>query len=143
MRGTANRRGSPEAVAKRRAARKFNDVALGAGAASGRLDGRTEKRRQRLLKEVAQGHVRGVELKPVDVLLRLQELLGLGETIATLRKTMKARKVAPLEGERVEQALMQLHEAYAFPTEIYRFIGVSDDTLRSAGVLVSPKARRR
>ena len=77
MRST-NKRGSPEAVAKRRAARKFNDIALGAGASSTRLDGRTEKRRQRLLKEVTAGSVRGATLKPVDMLLRLQELLTLG-----------------------------------------------------------------
>lgn len=140
---TTNKRGSPEAVAKRRAARKFNDIALGAGSASGRLDGRTEKRRQRLLKEVMDGQVRGFELKPVDMLLRLQELLDLGETLASLRKSLKARKVLPLAGEAVEKALWQLHQAYAFPPEIYRFIGVQDETLRAAGVLVSSKSRRR
>lgn len=140
---SSNKRGSPEAVAKRRAARKFNDIALGAGTATGRLDGRTEKRRQRLLKEVTSGAVRGIPLKPVDTLLRLQELLDLGETIASIRKAMKTRKVATLEGAAVVKALQQLHEAYAFPAEIYRFIGVQDETLRAAGVLVSPKGRRR
>ena len=38
-----NRRGSPEAIEKRRAARVFNDVLGGRGTASQKLDGRTEK----------------------------------------------------------------------------------------------------
>src|ERR1700722_14776112 len=54
-----NRRGSPEAIEKRRAARLFNDVLGGRGASAQKLDGRTEKRRQRLLKELADGMARG------------------------------------------------------------------------------------
>src|SRR6476620_5391427 len=86
-----NRRGSPEAIEKRRAARMFNDV-LGGNAAGGRLDGRTEKRRQRLLQELESGLARGSrELKPLDVLSRVQELLELGEPLASIRKVAKIR----------------------------------------------------
>src|SRR5260370_22291768 len=68
-----NRRGSPEAIEKRRVARVFNDILGGRGAAAHKLDGRTEKRRQRLLKELEAGKARGSrELKPLDVLQRVR-----------------------------------------------------------------------
>ena len=139
----SSKRGSPEAVAKRRAARKFNDVALSSGSAHSRLDGRTEKRRQRLLKEVGDGEVRGIALKPVDLLLRLAELLTLGETLASLRKVTKARKVPTLSGESVERALGDLHAAYRFEPELYRFIGFDPATLKAAGVLGTGSSKRR
>src|SRR4029079_1346699 len=82
-----NRRGSPEAIEKRRVARVFNDILGGRGAAAHKLDGRTEKRRQRLLKELEAGKARGSrELKPLDVLQRVQELMDLGETVSSIRK---------------------------------------------------------
>jgi len=63
-----NRRGSPEAIEKRRVARVFNDILGGRGASAHKLDGRTEKRRQRLLKELEAGCARGTrELKPLDL----------------------------------------------------------------------------
>src|SRR5512146_414104 len=63
-----NRRGSPEAIEKRRVARVFNDVLGGRLASAHKLDGRTEKRRQRLLAELEAGKARGSrELKPLDV----------------------------------------------------------------------------
>src|SRR5947209_16475655 len=89
----SNRRGSPEAIEKRRAARLFNDVLGGRGAAAQKLDGRTEKRRQRLLKELEDGMARGArELKPLDVLQRVQELMDLGEPLSSIRKVAKIRK---------------------------------------------------
>ena len=91
----ANRRGSPEAIEKRRAARFFNDVLGGRSSAVNRLDGRTQKRRQRLLKELETGKARGTrDLKPLDVLLRVQELLELGEGVSALRKVVKVKKMA-------------------------------------------------
>ncbi len=54
-----NRRGSPEAIEKRRAARLFNDILGGRSAGAKKLDGRTEKRRQRLLRELEAGTARG------------------------------------------------------------------------------------
>lgn len=144
----ANRRGSPEAIEKRRAARFFNDI-LGGGAGSGRLDGRTEKRRQRLLAELEAGATRGGrELKPLDVLSHVNELLVLGEPLASIRKVAKARKGHGL-GDEVVTAVSRLHKAYGFRLEVYRFVGIDDDTLREAGVLGraeekgAAKARRR
>lgn len=132
----ANRRGSPEAIEKRRAARMFNDV-LGGTASSGRLDGRTEKRRQRLLQELESGLARGSrELKPLDVLSRVQELLELGEPLSSIRKVAKVRKlgVAP---ELVTDVVTRLHKAYGFRPEAYRFVGIGEDILRAAGVFGS------
>ena len=138
-----NRRGSPEAIEKRRAARLFNDVLGGRGAASQKLDGRTEKRRQRLLKELADGTARGArELKPLDVLQRVQELLELGEPLSAIRKVAKPRKTSLAE-ETIVTVVQRLHEAYGFRPETYRFLGIGDEVLRVAGVLEGEAKRGR
>jgi len=139
-----NRRGSPEAIEKRRVARLFNDVLGGRGAGVRKHDDRTEKRRQRLLRELESGKVRGAhELKPLDVLVRVNELLGLGEPLRSIRKVAKVRKneVPP---EEVVEVVGRLHRAYAFRPECYRFVGLSDEVLRLAGVVsAEPKKRQR
>lgn len=130
-----NRRGSPEAIEKRRVARVFNDILAGSGSASSKLDGRTEKRRQRLLKELELGKARGTkELKPLDVLQRVQELMDLGETLGTIRKVAKVKKnmVAP---DAIVGVVERLHKAYNFRPEVYRFVGIGEEVLRDAGVL--------
>lgn len=122
-------------------ARVFNDL-LGAGATSNRLDGRTEKRRQRLLKELEEGKARGLhELKPLDVLQRVQELLELGETLTAIRKVTKVKKSAA-QPEVVVELVARLHRAYSFRPEVYRFVGIGEDVLRSAGVLGDLKRGR-
>ncbi|GAB5544463.1 MAG: hypothetical protein RLO52_18850 [Sandaracinaceae bacterium] len=80
---TENRRGSREAVAKRRVARALNQ--LFERKAHGVRDGRTEKRRRRLLKELKQGRS-GQPLQPSDVVSHASELLALGETLGSIRK---------------------------------------------------------
>jgi hypothetical protein len=163
-----NRRGSAEAIEKRRAARLFNDVLGGGRASAGKLDGRTEKRRQRLLRELelgtqaqvgtaggashsspgsASGSARSPrELKPLDVLQRVQQLLDLGEPLASIRKAVKVKKPQPA-ADGVIDVVERLHKAYSFRPEVYRFVGIGEDVLRSAGVLESERhgdrARRR
>lgn len=130
-----NRRGSPEAIEKRRVARVFNDILGGSGSAAGKLDGRTEKRRQRLLKELEAGKARGSrELKPLDVLQRVQELMDLGEPLGSIRKVAKVKKntVAP---DAIVGVVERLHKAYNFRPEVYRFVGIGEDVLRDAGVI--------
>lgn len=130
-----NRRGSPEAIEKRRVARVFNDILGGRGAAAHKLDGRTERRRQRLLKELEAGKARGArELKPLDVLQRVQELMDLGEPLSSIRKVTKVRKqsVAP---DSIVGVVERLHRAYSFRPEVYRFVGIGEEVLREAGVL--------
>src|SRR5579871_1192002 len=113
----ANRRGSPEAIEKRRAARLFNDVLGGRGSAAQKLDGRTEKRRQRLLKELEDGKARGQhELKPLDVLQRVQELMDLGEPLSSIRKVARVRKTN-LPPDSIVSVVQRLHAAYGFRPE--------------------------
>ena len=138
-----NRRGSPEAIEKRRAARLFNDVLGGRGLGAHKLDGRTEKRRQRLLRELEAGTARGSrELKPLDVLQHVQELMDLGEPLSSIRKVAKVRKSAVLPESMVE-VVERLHKAYNFRPEAYRFVGVGDEVLRHAGVLDADPASKK
>lgn len=138
-----NRRGSPEAIEKRRVARVFNDILGGHGAASHKLDGRTEKRRQRLLKELEAGKARGSrELKPLDVLQRVQELMDLGEPLSSIRKVAKVKKPA-VTPEAIVGVVERLHRAYSFRPEVYRFVGIGEDVLREAGVLTEGAKRGR
>jgi hypothetical protein len=129
-----NRRGIPEVVEKRAAARQFNEALLGK-----RADGRTERRRKRLLSELTHGSARGGkrELKPIDVLSRVKELLDLGEPLAAIRK---ARPAAPAVEPTPEilAGIRRLHEAYAFPVEAYAFVGIDEAALRAAGVIEGP-----
>ncbi|MCL2447324.1 MAG: hypothetical protein FWD17_00100 [Polyangiaceae bacterium] len=136
-----NRRGSPEAIEKRRAARLFNDVLGGRGAGAHKRDGRTEKRRQRLMRELESGKVRGArELKPLDVLVRVHELMELGEPLRSIRRVAKVRKAA-VPAEEMIDVVSRLHKAYGFRPECYRFVGVGEDVLRSAGVLGAEGSR--
>jgi len=136
-----NRRGSPEAIEKRRVARLFNDI-VGGGLGAHKRDGRTEKRRQRLLRELENGQARGArELKPLDVLHRVHELLGLGEPLSSIRKIAKVRK-GTVPPEEMVDLVSRLHKAYGFRPECYRFVGVGDDVLRSAGILAADAPRR-
>jgi hypothetical protein len=133
-----NRRGSPEAVEKRRAARLFNKAVLG-DQAGGAPDGRTERRRRRLLEELAAGASRGGKrgLKPIDVLSRAAELLSLGEPLASIRKACP--RVRPVETTpEIVEGLRRIHQAYEFPAQVYALVGLDADALRRAGIVVDP-----
>jgi hypothetical protein len=128
----ATRRGDPEVVAKRRAARLFNDVVL--GRRPGASDGRTERRRRRLLEELSSGTSRaGRALTPIDVLTRVQQLLELGAPLAEIRRACPPPASPPPTPELVER-LRLLQEAYGFTPEVYTFIGLRGATLRKAGI---------
>jgi hypothetical protein len=125
------RRGSSEAIAKRRAARAFNELLAGGS----KRDGRTEKKRQRLLAELKEGTSRSGKraLKPIDVLLRVQTLLELGETVASLRKVCRPVRVVDLDRDAIA-LLRRLHSAYGFRIEAYQFVGIDDALLGRAGI---------
>ncbi len=127
-----DRRASPEAVAKRRAARLFNEVIAGPSPRPG--DGRTERRRRRLLEELAQGVTRkGQDLKPIDVLLRAQALLDLGEPLASIIGARPAP--APVKiTEALVDGVRRLHAAYVFSPDVYQLVGIDEETLLLAGV---------
>lgn len=138
----ATGRASVEAVEKRRAARHFNDVLLG-GSRPSRLDGRTEKRRLRLLEELRLGTARSgaKELKPIDILLRVQDLLDLGEPIASLKKACKPARPVPVS-DQVVDGVRTLHRAYGFAPEAYQFVGIDEATLKKAGVRLANQLAR-
>lgn len=97
-------------------------------------DGRTERKRRRLLQEFAEGRTAsGAPLKPIDVLLHAQALLDLGEALATLEEARPAPEALPATEELCER-VRALHAAYALRREVYRFVGVGDVTLARAGV---------
>lgn len=126
-------RASKQAIMKRRAARHFNDVLLGSTGSA--LDGRTAKRRARILAELKAGASRAAKrpLKPIDVLLRVQSLIDLGEPLASIRKAIGAVKSAPRTTE-LEEGLRSLHEAYGFAPDAYTFVGIDEATLRKVGI---------
>lgn len=131
-------------VEKRRAARAFNEALLGGGAGAALVDGRTERRRRRLLEELSQGTIRGGkrELKPIEVLSRVQELLDLGEPLASIRKACP--KPRPVEATpEIVEGIRRIHEAYTFPPEAYTFVGLDASTLRKAGVIATKRAAAR
>jgi hypothetical protein len=121
----------------------FNDV-LGGRTSAGKLDGRTEKRRQRLLQELETGKTRGArDLKPLDVLQHVQELLELGEPLSSIRKVAKVKK-STVPPDAILGVVERLHKAYGFRPEAYRFVGIGEDVLQEAGVLGkgAPSARK-
>jgi hypothetical protein len=138
-----NRRGSPEAIAKRRAARQLNELL---GAAAPARDGRTEARRRRLLAELEAGKTRsGRALKPIDTLTRVHELLELHEPLASIRKVCRPPRATPHDPA-MPEILRRLHEAYAFRPEAYRFVGLDEALLRDAGIVPAverPRPSRR
>lgn len=124
-RARAKGRGSPEAVEKRRAARALNTIfAEGQGASRG-LDGRTEKRRRRLIAELKDGR-RGKPLKPIDVLTHASELLELGETLPSLRKQGVKPIASPATVE-LRDAALRVQSAYGLHPDVFELIGVQLD----------------
>ena len=85
----------------------LHDILGGRGPTGHKLDGRTEKRRKRLLRELEAGKARGSrELKPLDILQRVQELMDLGEPLSSIRKVTKVRKSGvPPERSRIKSQL--------------------------------------
>lgn len=132
-------RASREAVEKRRAARLFNEALLGRGSRPGAIDGRTERKRQRLLRELAAAAAGERDMKPVDVLGHVQALLDLGEPLASLRKAYPPRRPVDATDAVVEGA-RRIHQAYGFSADAYRFVGLDDAVLKRAGVLGRAKA---
>lgn len=117
-------RGSKEAIEKRRVARQLNSILMG-GPKKQALDGRTEKRRQRLIRELKEGR-NGKPLKPHDVLQRTHDLLQIGETLASLRK----QGVKPQRVEFDDEALdlVRRHaKAFNFDPRVWRMLGLQVD----------------
>lgn len=117
-------RSSAEAIEKRRVARQLN-VLFGEGdARDAKRDGRTEKRRQRLLRELKEGRG-GRPLKPIEIITHADELLSLGETLTSLRKNgvRSAPPESSFSSEQLE-AVRRVQSAYGFHPEVWKLLGV-------------------
>ncbi|UJR78665.1 hypothetical protein [Sandaracinus amylolyticus] len=134
-------RGSPEAVEKRRSARALNTIFAQGQSGTGGLDGRTEKRRRRLIQELKEGR-RGQPLKPIDVLTHASELFELGETLASLKKHGVKPIVAPDTAE-VREAARRVQVAYAMPVDVFKLIGLEMEPLDDEGAAPARKRRKK
>lgn len=136
-------RGSPEAIQKRRVARRLNDL-LTRGSGQGHVrDGRTEKRRRRLLSELDKAtKTGGKALKPIELLLRINALLELGEPLSTIRKVARIRPNREIASTTAVQVLREVHAAYNFRPEAYRFLGLPHDALVEAKLIPTDAPRR-
>ena len=86
------------------------------------------------MQELGEGRTAaGQPLKPIDVLLRAQALLDLGDSLATLIDARPPPPPLPVTPELVER-VCALHAAYNLAAEVYRFVGIDDATLALAGI---------
>lgn len=131
-------RGSAEAIEKRRVARQLNALLTNATGKKTKLDGRTEKRRQRLIKELKSGKG-GKPLKPHDILQNTHELLEIGETLASLRKQgVKPKRIDT--NEEILEVIKRHASAFQFRPEAWRMLGLKID---AKGEIVSSKRKPR
>lgn len=119
--GHGKGRASDEAIEKRRAARALN--ALFSEGTGRLLDGRQERRRQRLLQELREGK-RGAPLPPIEVLTHAAELFQLGETLESLKRFGITPRKAPQTPELLEAA-RRVQAAYEMPSEVFGLLGLS------------------
>ncbi len=132
----ASGRGSIEAIEKRRAARQLNALLTG-GPRDNKIDGRTEKRRRRLIKELKDGRS-GEALSPIEFVSHIHELMELGETTASLRKQgVKPRKVE--QTSEVTDVANKAQEAYQFRPEAWKMLGIR---LSESGVIEKKPAKK-
>lgn len=140
------RRGSPEAIAKRRAARALNAMFDKGPAADSALDGRTLKRKRRLLKELKEGKG-GEPLKAHQVLSYATELFGMGETLSSLRKMKPRVPPTPPLDEGTIAAIRETQANYNFDPGAWKLLGVDIENLGAGGAAAggdeAPKRRKK
>jgi hypothetical protein len=127
----ANLRGSPEAVEKRRLARKLNRLLTEGSDATVLGDGRTERRKQRLLKELEEGtRAEPPTLKPIEVLQHAHDLLTLNVPLAAIRKVVRLVARPAVDPDEARALLAKLQTAYDFRPEVYEFLGLPSDVVQ-------------
>jgi hypothetical protein len=138
-------KGATSAGKKRSLARRFN-ASLTAQAAktptAKTLDQRTVRRLDRYRSELKNGKSpRGKGLTPLDIAMRVNELLANGAKLAELKKLIKPRTVE-FDHETLVAILVEMHPIYGYRPVAYRFAGVPDDALLAAGIIDKMPARR-
>lgn len=139
---TTTRRGSAEAIAKRKAARALNRLfEESGGAGADQIDGRTLKRKRRLLEQLTKG--KGDKpLKALEVLTHANELLSLGETLSSLRKLKPKVPATPPTSEAAAAIYVETQKNYGFDPKAWRLLGIDIDNVGIAPE-PSPKAAPR
>jgi hypothetical protein len=120
----ATGRGSKEAIEKRRVARHLNTLLAGKTSRP-KLDGRTEKRRQRLITELKDGK-RGKPIKPIEVVQHVDELLKMGESLSSLKRAGVKPRRTTLNDE-VAETVANAQKVYGFERESWRMLGLEVD----------------
>jgi hypothetical protein len=134
-----------EAAMKRSIARRFNDSLIGRSSRSASdktLDRRTAKKLERFRQELKNSRKAGSkDLTPLDVAIRVNELLKHGDRLTDIKKLSKPRSIEYNE-ETLVGVLREMQPIYQFRVEAYRHAGVKNETLVAAGVLESMPAKR-
>jgi hypothetical protein len=120
-----NRRGSPEAVEKRRVARAFNTLLL-------RRASRANSRGRKLLNSLDKPR------KPFQLLQSIEELLELGYLRGDIRAALPISNTVTMP--KVENPVMvtflrKIHNLYGFRRETYLLAGFSKDVLSKAQIV--------
>ncbi len=139
----SNGRGSPEAIAKRKVARKLNAM-MSPGDVE-HSDGRTEKRRLATIERLKATN--GHSPKPIEALTMVDSLLKLGMTssgirAAGVRAVVKGTKRMYTSIEEQVAMLREVHAAYSFDPNAYRFVGFGHDAMVGAGLIPAGAPRR-
>lgn len=137
-----NRRGSPEAVEKRRTARALNTL-LSGRVTGGTRDLRTERRRKRLLEELSKGRG-GRALKPIEILQHADQLLEMGESVTAIKKAAGARARFKVTSD-AEDVVRRTQEAYEFDPRAWDVLGIDvagGGAAADSEVSPAPKAAR-
>ena len=134
-------RGSAEAIEKRRVARQLNSLLTDGPSKGAKLDGRTEKRRQRLVKELKGGRS-GSELKPIEVVSHVNELLDIGESLSSLKKQgVKVRKTDP--SPEINEIVERTQQAYGFKPDAWKMLGLTVDAPAETAKATAKKPTRK
>lgn len=137
------RRGSPEAIAKRRAARSLNNL-FEKGAAQEAMDGRTLKRKNRLLQELKEGRG-GEAIKAHEVLGYATELFGMGENLTSIRALKpKLPPKLPLTPETVA-VIRDTQNSYGYDPRAWTLLGIDIESVMKdeAEAEAEPPKRRK
>ena len=141
----AGKKSTSNAAMKRSIARRFNDSLIGRSsrAASDKtMDRRTAKRLERYRVELKNGKKSGnKDLTPLDIAMRVDELLKHGDRMTDIRKLCKPR-VVDYNEDLLVGVLKQMQPIYQYRPEAYRHAGVTNETLVAAGVLAEMPAKR-
>lgn len=140
----ATKRGSPEAIAKRKVARALNQLFSEAGESP--LDGRTLKRKRRLIEQLTKGK-HGKPLKALEVLVHANELLSLGESLSSLRKLKPQLPATPPVTEEATAIYLETQKNYGFDPKAWRLLGIDiaglADATKGTGSKKRSTRRRR